>query len=88
MKNMETAEKASHWLWFRRGWVRGVVCYLDTSRGLIAPSWVTRVRVSDVRPETSLKMCPDCTIRCIAVLAADRRAVINLKKVVVCSRKA
>lgn len=29
-----------------------VVRYLDTNRGLITPSWVTWVRVSDVRPET------------------------------------
>ena len=28
--------------------------YLDTSRGLITPGWVARVRVSDVRPETPI----------------------------------
>lgn len=32
--------------------MRGVVRYLDRSPGLITPDWVTRVRVSDVRPET------------------------------------
>ncbi len=44
-------ERASRWLWLRRG-TRGVVRYLDTSWGLITPGWVTRARVSDVRPET------------------------------------
>lgn len=34
--------------------MRGVVCYLDTSQGLIIPGWVTRVRLSDVRSETPL----------------------------------
>ncbi|KAI4881119.1 hypothetical protein NFI96_020517, partial [Prochilodus magdalenae] len=52
MKNiMEAAEKASRWLWLRRG-DPCIVRYLDTSRGLITPGWVSRVRVSDVRPET------------------------------------
>lgn len=54
IKNItEAAEKAPRWLWLKRGMhdiVPGNI--LETSRGLITPGWVTRVRVSDVIPET------------------------------------
>ncbi len=43
----------------------GYTNYLDTSRSLINPSWVTWARVSVVRPETTqdttLMMCLSCT---------------------------
>lgn len=43
---MEAAEKVSWWLWVRRR-RRGVVRYLNKSRGMITPGWVARVRVYD-----------------------------------------
>lgn len=46
--NVEAAERASHWLWLKRGdaW-RSVP--LDTNWGLTTPGWINCVRVSDVR---------------------------------------
>lgn len=46
----KAVEKESRWLGIRRGdpW-----CSLDTSWGLIHPTWVTQVRVfNDLRPKT------------------------------------
>ncbi len=48
---MDAAEKASRWLWVKRGspWNTHL-----SRRGLITPGWVTWARVYDAeRPETS-----------------------------------